>query len=116
LNVKITVTLSFNSLPLDGEIHFFIDENYWKTVTTTDGYYEEITDVTGKQLKVVYNGTNSYDASYDIKPLPSVPPKVTPIGNLIGLAILINQFSRRTMTRWEALKEHLLGQNPPEEQ
>jgi hypothetical protein len=91
LKVKITIMLSYDGLPLDGDISLFIDKAYWKTVTTVGGYYEEVADITGKRLTAIYWGTDDYEASYATVLLPIVAP---PLAYALALVRLLNEIDR----------------------
>jgi len=69
MKLKITITLTYDGIPLDAPILAFIDDQYLKTLYTVNGNVEEIIDVEGNYITAIFEETDDYEESYDKKPL-----------------------------------------------
>jgi hypothetical protein len=63
LRVKIVVTLSHNGIPLDAPVDIYIDNTYYTTLYTVNGYAETIIETEGKVFSASYKGSDDFEAS-----------------------------------------------------
>jgi len=69
MKFKIVITLTYDNVPLDAPIDIYIDDQYFKTLYTENGYVEDIIDVFGRFIKAVFKGTADYEPAEATKPL-----------------------------------------------
>jgi hypothetical protein len=62
LRVKIAVTLSYNGIPLDAPVDIYIDNTYYTTLYTVNGYAETIIETEGKVFSASYKGSDDLEA------------------------------------------------------
>jgi len=72
MRYKVEAWLSSDGIPIDGDIHIYVDDNYITTISTVDGYAQTIIDVTGKYLTAKFLGTEDYEPCQVTVALPTI--------------------------------------------